>query len=195
MTPDSPQGVTEVGEFLARIASAIPEKTRDELVRLLGHSVAMPTMPELREARLGLLTSMMSQGTIPTSTEYNNARQNESEDWPSHAALVIQYGTWARAATAAMDLCYGMSKHRDKARSPHPWLPKPYERPEILRALDWCSEKVGRPITQWEYVELRRVERRLAVIQGRPDPRLPGIGVIRGNFGTWDSASRLNGMS
>ncbi|MBK8294069.1 MAG: hypothetical protein IPK93_04550 [Solirubrobacterales bacterium] len=191
MTVDYGAGVTEVGEFLVSLSSALPKKTRNELVRMLGHSVALPTAAELREARLGLLVTMMGGGRIPTSTEYNlerSARAELSEKWPSHANLVLHFGTWARAAQAALDLHFSITKRRDKARPPQAWPAKPYKRPEILGALETSSEKVGRLITQWEYAELRRVERHLAFHRGLRDPRLPSLNVIKRNLGGWDQA-------
>lgn len=183
--------VSEVGEFLASIATSIPPKTRKELIRLLGHSVAAPSKAELREARLGLLVEMVDQGEIPKADAYaslRESRKRKGETWPSHANLILHYGTWANAAKAALDVCFSITPNRAWARTPREWPIVPFTRPEITEALQDSSEKVGRRITQWEYVELRRVERRLAFHQGLPDPRLPELGVIRKHFGDWEKA-------
>lgn len=191
MSTEIQEGVTEVGEFLASIATSIPEKSRRELVRLLGHSVAAPSMAELREARLGLLVEMVDAGEIPKADDYTRLRKTRAargENWPSHASLILHFGTWANAAKAALDVCFSVTSKRDWARQPREWPLVPFKRPEIVEALEDSSEKVGRRITQWEYVELRRVERRLASQMGLPDPRLPHLGVIRKNFGDWEKA-------
>lgn len=188
--PERPQ-VSEVAEFVAGILPGIPAKTKFELKRLLSHSVAVPTASELREARLGLLVELVSTGELPTVRTYASHRQESSseDNWPSVAGLIQHYGTWTRSLQAAIDLHFGATSVRARSRSPLPWTPQPYTRVEIQDALRTASFKVGRPITQWEYSELRRIERKNASMIGLPEPRLPGNQVIRRTFGNW-----ANGM-
>lgn len=188
--PERPQ-VSEVAEFVAGILPGIPAKTKFELKRLLSHSIALPTASELREARLGLLAELVSTGELPTVRTYASRRResNPKDDWPSVAGLIQHYGTWARSLQAALDLQFGTTSVRARSRSPLPWTPKSYTRAEVQDALRAASLKVGRPITQREYSELRRIERRNASMNGLPEPRLPGNSVIRRTFGNW-----ANGM-
>ena len=184
-------GVTEVGEFLAAIATAFPVKTRTELIRLLSHSVAAPTPQEVRQARLGLLAEMVKTGWMPGVNDYEAERKNrlnKQEEWPGSSSLVDYYGTWASAVEAAFDIAFSITPKRSKARERQAWPNVIYSRPDVLEALERCSEKVGQPITQWQYMELRRVERKLAIELGLPDPRLPQLNVIKRNFGGWDQA-------
>lgn len=186
-----PAGVTEVGEFLAAIATAFPAKTRIELIRLLSHSVAAPTPQEVRQARLGLLAEMVKTGWIPGVNDYEAERRNRanmSEEWPGSSSLFDYYGTWASVVEAAFDVAFSITPKRSGARERQAWPNVIYSRPDVLEALERCSEKVGQTITQWQYMELRRVERKLAIELGRPDPRLPQLNVIKRNFGGWDQA-------
>lgn len=190
MSDDAPP-VSEACQLLAEVATALPTRTRNELARLLGHSVAMPTPQELREMRLGLLVEMVAQGEIPRTSSYDELRGQRNAagaDWPGSTGLIMHYGTWAAASRGAFDLAFGITLKRARSRTPHMWPSVPYTRKEILRALEVASEKVGQAIGQWEYQELRRVERQLASRTGTPDPRLPDLGVIRRNFGGWDAA-------
>ena len=188
---ETAQPVSEACQILAATASALPEQTRHELARLLSHSVAMPTEQELREMRLGLLVEMVKDGTLPRTKDYDelrNARRKAGADWPGSTGLILHYGTWAATSRAAVDLAFHETTNRARARTPHMWPIVPYTRKEIVEALELASEKVGQPIGQWEYVELRRVERQLAWRNGSPDPRYPELGVIRKHFGGWDAA-------
>lgn len=177
---------------MAGIAPGLPAKTKFELKRLLSHSVSAPSSSELREARLGLLVELVSTGELPTVRTYSvhrNERRTQ-EDWPSVAGLIQHYGTWSRSLQAAVDLHFGATLTGSSARSPVPWVAKPYSRLETQEALQRSCHKVGRVITQWEYSELRRVERRNAALNGLPDPRLPGLSVIRRIFGNWANGTR-----
>lgn len=60
-----------------------------------------------------------------------------------------------------------------------------------MEALERSSRKAGQVIGQWEYVELRRVERQLARRLGDADPRLPTLQVIQRHFGGWDAGISL----
>lgn len=186
-----PAGVTEVGEFLAAIATAFPVKTRTELIRMLSHSVAAPSPQEVRQARLGLLSEMVKTGWMPGVNDYEAERKNRlksQEKWPGSSSLVDYHGTWASAVEAAFDIAFSITPKRSKARGRPAWPAAPYSRQNVLEGLDRCSEKVGRVITQWEYLELRRVERQLAIQIGLPDPRLPQLNVVKRHFGGWDQA-------
>lgn len=188
--------VSEVGEFLASIATSLPERTRDELVRLLGHSVALPSQAEIREARLGLLVELVTEGEIPKVTSYideRTRRQASGEAWPSHTDLCTHFGSWTGAARAALDLYFDNPRWKVKSSNRRVWKSVPYSRREIEEAVRRSSGTVGRAITQWEYVELRRLERRVAATCGLPDPRLPSLTVIRRAFGSWERAALLAG--
>jgi hypothetical protein len=183
--------------MIAEVASDMPEKTRAELVRLLGHSVAMPTAQELREMRLGLLVELISEtGELPSADCYDqlrNLRNENGAEWPRSTGLAAHYGTWTAALRGAVDVAFAETPGRVHATTPRLWPLRPYNRQEIVEALERASSKVGQAIGQWEYVELRRVELRLAWSNGSPDPRYPELGVIRKHFGGWDAAvSRIS---
>lgn len=184
--------VSEAAQMISEVATDMPERTRSELVRLLGHSVAIPTAQELREMRLGLLVEMVSEtGELPTAEGYDRLRDLRNEqgaEWPRSTGLAAHYGTWTFALRAATDIAFGETLRRARARIPRPWVPRPYSRQEIVDALERSSKKVGQVIGQWEYVELRRVERLLAARNGTDDPRFPELQVIHKHFGGWDSA-------
>lgn len=195
---DSTRSVSEACQLLSEVATSLPEQTRHELARLLGHSVAMPTMQELREMRVGLLVEMVGHGELPRTRTYDRLRDERNaagSGWPGSTGLILHFGTWATALRAAVDLAFNITARRDHARTPRPWPSIPYARREIIQALQVASDKVGQPIGQWEYQELRRVERQLASRSGAPDPRYADLNVIRRNFGTWDAAiSRVEGI-
>lgn len=188
------RSVGEACQVLAEIASSLPVQTRHELARLLKHSVAAPTAQELREMRLGLLVELVSEGELPRTRTYDKVRAERNaagNKWPASTGLILHYGTWAAASRAAVDLAFDVTTNRARARTPRMWPIVPYTRKEVLEALKLASEKVGQTIGQWEYVELRRVERQLAWRNGSPDPRYPELGVIRKHFGGWDAAIAL----
>jgi len=192
---EEPRSVGDACQMLAAIATDLPATTRSELVRLLGHSVAMPTTQELREMRLGLLVELVaSTGELPTAESYDNARatrNTDGGDWPRSTGLAAHYGTWTAALRAATDVAFAETPGRIRASTPRPWPLRSYTRTEIVEALERSSRKVGQTIGQWEYVELRRVERQLAVRTGGDDPRLPTLQVIHKHFGSWDAAIAL----
>lgn len=190
---DWPGVVSEAAQMIAEVATDLPERTRSELVRLLGHSVAVPTAQELREMRLGLLVEIVARnGALPSAESYDNARQRRNAEggnaWPRSTGLASHYGTWTAALRAATDVAFAETPGRIRATTPRLWPLRPYNRQEIVEALERASSKVGQAIGQWEYVELRRIERQLAYRAGAPDPRYPDLGVIRKHFGGWDAA-------
>lgn len=184
--------VSEAAQMIAEVATDLPERTRTELVRLLGHSVAVPTTQELREMRLGLLVELVGEnGALPTTETYDqirNTRNGRGSSWPGSTGLAAHYGTWTFALRAAADVAFAQTPGRIRATTPRPWPLRTYTRLEIIEALERSSRKVGHVIGQWEYVELRRVERLLAARIGEEDPRLPSLQVIHKHFGGWDSA-------
>lgn len=193
---DAPEVASVVGEacqLLAAIATELPERSRVELTRLLGHSVVMPTTQELREMRLGLLVELVaSSGELPTTETYDHLRTYrniEGAAWPGSTGLAAHYGTWASVLRAATDVAFAQTPGRIRAITPRPWPLRTYTRAEITEALKRCSRKVGQTIGQWEYVELRRVERQLAARTGAEDPRLPALQVIHKHFGSWEAAA------
>ena len=192
---DGSRSVGDACQMIAAIATDLPATTRTELVRLLGHSVAMPTAQELREMRLGLLVEMVAKdGALPTSEAYDfarGARNAEGGQWPRSTGLAAHYGTWTAALRAATDIAFAQTAGRIRATTPRPWPLRTYSRAEIVEALERSSRKVGQVIGQWEYVELRRVERQLAARTGGDDPRLPALRVIHKHLGGWESAISL----
>ncbi len=193
MSDESPS-VSEACLLIAEIATSLPDQTTSELRRLLGHSVAMPRNQELREMRLGLLIEMVREGELPLVDSYERERKSRKEsgsDWPDGPTLIRRFGSWPTACRGAVDLAFDVTPQRARANGRRLWPGDFYTRGEVLKALRRASRKVGQEIGQWEYVELRRVERRLAAIQGRPDPRLPTLKSISICFGNWDLAIRL----
>lgn len=189
--------VSEAAQMIAEVATDLPERTRTELVRLLGHSVAIPTTQELREMRLGLLVELVGEsGALPTTETYDrirNIRNDQGASWPGSTGLAAHYGTWTSALRAATDVAFALTPGRIRAATPRPWPLRTYTRPEIIDAMERSSRKVGHQIGQWEYVELRRVERLLAARVGEEDPRLPALQVIHKHFGGWESAISMVG--
>ena len=183
--------VSEACLVIAEVAPQLPHRTRVELTRLLEHSVAAPTDQELREMRLGLLVELVRDGELPNVGTYQEARSEratQGEEWPDAGNLTRHFGNWASTCRAAADLAFNITKNRVKTQTIRLWPKEPYTRLDVEKSLRRASRKVGQLIGQWEYVELRRVERRLAAVQGRPDPRFPELRTICRCFGSWDHA-------
>lgn len=184
---------TEVGYVLAALVPALPEQVARDLARLVGHSLAAPAMHAQREARLGLMLDLVSDGTgefvsVDSYERARAARSREDELWPAHATLISAYGDWLRVVAAAMRL------HRDGTRAlvSHRVHRKqsntPYRREDVVRALRQAREALGDWPGEWEYLEYRRVALMLGRDAGRTDLRLPQRAAIRRLFGDYARA-------
>ena len=184
---------SEVAQVIASLVPFLPNEAASDLRRLLGHDLSAPTTGELREARLGLLVTLIAQGTgeVPSTAVYDEAREQEATrgyDWPSHSGLIRAYGHWLKAVRAAMRLYFDGGKARVKASGQNSRWSTAYSQPEILDAIKRCRGALDNWPTQWEYEEWARLARMAARAAGLPDPRVPVLGPIRTQFGSWDKA-------
>jgi hypothetical protein len=74
------QSASDVAWALAELVPAIPEPTAVDLKRLLSRSLTNPSPAERREARLGLVIELVSdgQGQVPAVADYEEARQERA---------------------------------------------------------------------------------------------------------------------
>jgi hypothetical protein len=187
------RGASEVAQALAALAPALPEKTLQDVRRLLAQSIAAPGAGARREARLGLLLRLVATGSaeVPTVETYQRARNDaeaRGENWPTHSTLIRAYGHWLAAVRAAMRLHFEGASARVAASHRHAFRHRNYTRDEILTALDRCRAALEDWPTQWEYEEWAFLVRQRAQTAGLADPRLPVLKPIRRYFGTFAAA-------
>lgn len=209
----SPDSATEVAQALAdlvRDKAAFPDAAARHLADLLGHSLAVGTPGERRQARLGLLIELVSggEGEFITSGAYEEARQSRrerGEEWPAASTLSRAYGHWLTALRAACRFWFEGGRARVASDHAHAKRNLAYLPQEILSALLQAQAELGlqRRVgaasdgvagseqehwpTEWEYLEWARIKRRLARRAGAPC-RLPERGVIRAAYGSYAEA-------
>jgi hypothetical protein len=192
---------SELAQALAALVPAISEKAAQDLKRLLGRTLTMPSPSELREARLGLLIDLVVelQGEVPSIELYNLSRAaslaERDENWPAHTTLIRAYGsTWLAAVKAAMRVAFEGSNHR-VSKDNHSRQFKPaYERPEYIDAVRKCAEAIGATPTLLEYTDWTILMRRGARAAGKPEPRLPGREAVLQLWGSWLRLIRAAGL-
>jgi hypothetical protein len=187
------QGASESAQCLAALVPALPEATARNLRILLSQSIALPSGPELRQARLGLLIELVSEttGVLPATERYDHVREQREaeagEGWPHSTTLIRTYGHWTAAVAAAMALAHRPSANV-KARRAEPHKQPPYTRAEVLEGIARCKDGLGFWPSAWELREYGRLCRHQARLAGAPDPRIPDRQTVLKHFGSWDHA-------
>lgn len=185
-------GPSAEAQAIASLVRALEPDAAEQLRTLLAHDLEAPSAAERRETRLWLLMEIVASGTgeRPLVSEYEDARAKARArglDAPSSVALINAFGSWLAAVRAAMRMHFDSgrvpsSNHHAKFRQP------PYTRDEIVSALVRCHRALGGWPTQWEYAEWAALDRRLARIHGKPEPRNPSLKQIRRRFGKFSRA-------
>lgn len=185
-------GASEVAQNLAALVPAMTEKVAQDLKRLLGRTLTLPTPAELREARLGLLIDLVLEleGEVPSIELYNRQRARRlagsGEKWPAHTTLIRAYGsTWLVAVKAAMRVAFEGSSHHVSQDNHHRKFVKPYKREEYIGAVLECAESIGATPSLMEYNDWTILMRRSHRLAGQPDPRLPSRETVLKFWGSW----------
>jgi hypothetical protein len=191
---------SEVAQAMVKLISdhrAVPQQAAEDLARLLGHDLAAPSAGARRQARLGLLIDLVSdgQGLFIPSTAYDEAREARAaagEDWPTSSSLARVYGHWLVAVKAACRYWYGGGPQRVPSSHAHARPQRGYQPQEIRRALWECQRELELPDgvlpTQWEYQEWAQIKRLIARRAGSKT-RVPGLKQIRKAYGSYSAAA------
>jgi hypothetical protein len=195
---------TELALTLAELASdpeVLIEEAAIELRRLVSHSLAAPLPGAVRDARLGLLIQLISDGSgeYVDAARYENAlreRQADGEDWPDRSTLIRAYGHWLLAVRAAMRFWFDGGHARVPASYAHAQMHRAYRPPEILASIIRLRSELAEMHpdadespwpTEWEFEEWGRLVRGGARRAGT-EARVPGLKQIRKAFGSYDRA-------
>lgn len=185
---------SELAEGLAMVARSLSPDAAADVERLLAHAVGLPKPAVLREARLGLLIEMVSDGSglVPSVRDYLAAREQRrqrGEQWPAPSSLIAAYGSFLTAVKAAMKLATLGTPARVAPSHHHSREPsKAFTRTEAAAALRAFHDKHGYWPRSQEWGDWSALSRRLARQHGRPDPRLPNLTALRRLFGTFERA-------
>jgi hypothetical protein len=214
-SPSDPCNATELAQGLAELLRdrrGTEDAAAADLARLLSHSLALSSIGAERNARLGLLVAIISEGTgeFVTSKRYDRARAEwakAGESWPTASALSRAYGHWLDAVEAGCRFWF----HGGSARVPHSYAharaaKRGYKPKEIVETIRRCRVDLGladggRSLTgradqaeaergwpsQWEYRAWAIVSRRLGQRAG-VEVRIPGALQIRNAFGGYEEA-------
>ncbi|MTD45596.1 hypothetical protein GKE82_24520 [Conexibacter sp. W3-3-2] len=183
----------ETAEAIAAIAPHLPTRTQHDLLRMLEYSIAAPRRQEWREARLGLLCELVlaMHGEVPNADDYKRLRQerlNQGEVWPAQSSLSENFGGWIRAVRTAFQLAYPDPRRNSTGHRNPDYESKAYTREELVDALRAARRDLHHWPSRIEYEEWRRLSRELARNLGRGRTRVPSIGTIERNFGTYPRA-------
>jgi hypothetical protein len=189
------QGPTEFAREMALLVRRLDVNAREQLRQLLGHDLAVPSVGERREAVLGLLIELVSDGSgvVPTVAEYAAARSREAavgRDWPSPSMLSAHFGDWLGAVRSATLLVVRGPASRVPA-SRGAWFDRPaeYSRDEVCRAIAQCADSSGEWPSDVLFTEWRRTVRLVALAAGCTDEvRVPGRKAMMRHFGTYSNA-------
>ncbi len=184
--------VSETARVIARLVPRLPEATQRDLRVMLSHSIASPSLAELREARIGLLVEMVmeSDDLEAVSDRYEQLRVERraaGEEWPSRSQLSRAYGGWLPALDAALKLSTtvapGAPSHKARERAK-----RSYTRPEVIHAIQRCARTTGTTPTMTLYAQWARLAKRAAHQQGKAEPPIPSLHSIARAYGTWSRA-------
>jgi hypothetical protein len=181
--------VSPQASALIHLVPGLSEETLRNVERLLVADLAAPTSAELREARLGLLIEMVSDGTgeIPRAEDYDALRAEREvlgEKWPHSTTLSRGYSdSWPLAVRAAMRLAFdgptSRVAHTHTRRGSH----SPYRREEVIAALlRFRDEHSGRWPSASQFFDWGESLRRAARTGGLEDPRIPTQKALRRHF-------------
>lgn len=173
---------------LLHLVPDLSERTLRDLERLLLADLAAPSGAELREARLGLLMQVVSDGSgqIPRADDYDTLREVRhalGERWPDSTTLIRAYSRWAVAVRAAMRLAFDGGAQRVAHTHKHGQGRRDYTRAEVIDAvLRFREEHGGRCPTATQFYAWGEHLRRAARNGGHPDPRVPTRPALRRKF-------------
>lgn len=189
------QPPTDAARALARAGLGLDADAARDLIRLLAHSLAVPPAAERREARLGLLITLIGDtGRIPKPAEYDEARRQAPDPWPDRSTLSAAYGNWRNACAAAMRQADPRSHPNGKRRPPvsdrgSGGRVRRFSRQEVIAAILRFHAEHDR---QWpgehELTAWGRHLRAHARATAGPDPRIPTSRALRREFGTYPNA-------
>lgn len=194
--PDSATETAQSIASLVRDCKAFPDEAARQLLELLSHSLAAPSAAERREARLGLLIDVVSQGegefvTTEAYERERSIRRAGGETWPTASSLSRAYGSWLSALRAACRFWFegGAARVASDHRHAKPSQTyKPIEiRSAILKAQADMNLPAGEWPTEWEFQEWAQIKRRLARLAGS-ECRIPGAKQIRKAYGGYAAA-------
>lgn len=195
-TPTARPQASEVAQAWAQLVvdtKAFPTDAAEELVRLLGHSLAAKSAGERRQARLGLLIELISTGSrgeYVTTTAYDQARRARlaaGEDWPDSSNLIRAYGHWLATIKAASAFWFdgGAARVPDSYRHGNRY--RRYQPQEITAALIRYRQEHGQWPTECDWDDYSGIRRRLARRAGK-EARVPNREAIRRAYGDFDRA-------
>jgi hypothetical protein len=188
--------------MLADLMPTLVELDRTSVIqfwRMLGHHLAFDgrAVARRREARLGLMLSLVSHGELPPVSRYEQARKAEAaagREWPGASALRDGFGSYVFAVRAAVRFLAPLTprasiRHRRERV-------RPYSREEILAAIERCRVALASPgqmESGWHppattFFLWNSIGREAARKLGRPDPRLPCREALARQFGSYDDA-------
>jgi hypothetical protein len=167
---------------------ALDSQVLTDLRDMLGHHIAAPPAPAVRETRLGLLVDLCRNAErLPSPHEYDLARKEQDEPWPAASTLADAFIEWERALRAAVYILEDQRRIHS-GRTAQKFSSR-YSRDEIIWALQDAYRFFGYWPSQWDYFDWACLERARARAAGAKDPRLPGLKQVRKpHFGSFDRA-------
>jgi hypothetical protein len=184
---------TETAQVLSELvadADAVPTTVAADLHELLSASLAERPAAATRFDRLSLLVELIvaRDGLIPTTAEYERARQERGSDAPAASTLISAYGHWLRVINAASRVL--STRPMKQLRATHKTNKPAYTPRECAAAIARFHRRFDAWPSEWEYEQWAQLSRADARRCGAPDPRLPGGPAIRRCYGTFDRALR-----
>jgi len=190
----APLRPSDAAQALASLVQSADAVAVEQLAILLTHDLGAPSASERREARLALLMEIVScrTGATPSVADYEavrSERRQRGDDAPSAVALINAFGSWLSAVRAAMRMQFRGGAQRVASSHHHAKFRQPaYTRDEVVAALVRCHRTLGAWPTKWEYQEWAALDRRLARVHAKPEPRNPNLKQLRRLFGKFEAA-------
>lgn len=193
LASDDPGDASETAQAVARLVRHLDTDSLEQLGQMLRSDLARLSPARDREANLGLLCELLTNGVDPTVENYEAARAQlapEGEAWPSPSKLREVYrGRWLHVIRQAARVVEGGTAARVKSDhrglSIAPVSQKAYTRDEVMWAVARCRRLLGHWPTEDEFAEWCRLERRLARVTGQQRQRTPVPKVVRNLFGSY----------
>lgn len=185
---------TEVAQTLAALAidqHAFPSGAARDLARLLGHALGQKRPAEERQARLGLLIDLVSEGhDYVTAADYQAARAERAEKgetWPDASTLSRAFGHWISAMQAATRFWFDGGRARVRSERSYTGRHGGYQPRKIVAAIREFEREHGAWPTAWEWERYVAIRRRIDRRNGRR-PRWPDLVQLRKAYGSFDGA-------
>lgn len=187
---------SEAIRVLVQVALRLPAGDGEALARLVGHSLAVPSAPEVRWESIGLCALLvLKDGELPIPRVYDAehaAAEARGEHWASRRALYRDYGEWERVQQVVVRfLGQGGAGRipRSYAHGRDRPAPGTYSDPAVIaRAIIRCRDFFERWPNEPEYYDWAALERRAARLAGKPLPWLPTKKPLRATFPEFDAA-------